>query len=131
MIRPKSKKRAKQDRASRSTLRDFAAEFPFCWLTGAWRNVETHHLAGRTHPLRHCRANLIRVSAAAHEERFTNPVGLSKLDVLATGLALKWIHDRDFYDLPLTLRMAGYGPKAITQEEVMQLVPLIKGCSDG
>ena len=140
-MRPRSKKRARSDRAAKSTLADFAEEFPFCWCCGAFdcsrRNgeyvwVDTHHVAGRVGTWRDDRRNLFRCCRECHETRWTNPTdGLSPLDRLAQQLAYKAVYDREFYDRSFVLKAKGYAETAISEADVGVLVGLVKENSDG
>ena len=131
-LRPRTKKRAAQDRQDSATLEAFALENSTCWICGQadspWKRLEIHHLAGRKHPQRNARANLAKLCSACHETRFTNASGdyMLPLDRLAVALAYKFVHDSEHFDRELVLLIAGYAPTAVTVAELAVLVSLIR-----
>lgn len=119
-MRSKSKKRAKADRQSRDALREFAAEFPFCWCCGEAFGAQTHHIGGREHPRRHDRANLARLCGGPgtndchrliHSGAIRNP--------LRFCLALKQLFDLPHYDRSLVLKIDGKADSFVTETEVL------------
>ena len=131
-MRPRSKKRARSDRAARPTLASFAREFTACWACGRTHFLEIHHSCGRSHPRRNDRRLLGRYCCYCHETRWTNPTdGLSPLDRLAQQLAYKAVYDREFYDRSFVLKAKGYAETAISEADVGFLVQLVKQGSDG
>ena len=67
-LRPVSAKRRKQN-AEVNDLEAFADEFIgySCWLCAAQPSTEIHHLAGRSHALRHARTNLFACCSRCHD----------------------------------------------------------------
>ncbi len=121
-LRPQSAKRRKQDRESRSALAQFAEEFPKCWLCNRcpWPGVQTHHIAGRKCPERHDRRNLARLCQKCHDAAHDG------LLTLTSVLALKKLHDPDFYCREFVLEMRGYAASHIEESEVDAAVECLR-----
>lgn len=132
-LKPKSRKRAKEDRAL-DDRPEFNALFGYCFicLDGGGK-LETHHISGRTGPLRHHRANLFRVCSHCHETKLTNPVtpkgqplAMTALDKLAMQLAYKLARDPRGYDRDIVLRIKRFDENAIPQSQVETLAGNIR-----
>jgi hypothetical protein len=99
-----------------SVLADFADEFSVCWLCGGpgdWRGLAIHHIcrAASRQKSREDRSTLIRTCYPCHD---------NKLDSMPIEgqLAIKMIHDPEFYDRVAVVNYRGRPQGSITEVDV-------------
>lgn len=97
----------------RAVLEDFAVEFSRCWLCGAHRLLQIHHIARGCNRERgrFVRANLIRTCADCHRDK------LDSMPV-AQQLAIKREHDSEWYSRMTVNVLRGRQPDAISESDV-------------
>lgn len=132
-LKPKSRKRAKEDRAL-DDRPQFKAAFGFCFLCGRRTCLEAHHIAGRHTDEQHARANLVMLCGdfgnGCHRSMTDNKWTAKDRDNKTVGvllcLALKQLYDPEHYDLDLVRRVWGKGPECITEDDVTWAIPLVR-----
>lgn len=112
-----AKRRQKMDEV-RGPREEFRLEYQFCWFCGIGCVPDCHEMAkGNSH------------RDAALSERCTwagacpvcNCGCLNDYSVwpVERQLALKWVHDRNYFDLDAFNKLRGRGPRAITMAQII------------
>lgn len=106
----------KQQLAERKS---WAAQFSRCMACGnaaTWMPLQTHEIVRRSQaPGRWCHvANFLQLCEPCHSERFANVT----LAPYAAQLAIKYVFDRDNYNLEEFIRILGRASFAVTYSEV-------------
>lgn len=134
-LKPKSRKRAKEDRRDKPTLKGFEGEFCFCMVCGKTYQLETHHSVGRKGSERNDRRNLVR-TCKEHHDLWTNNKWEPKESMPSTddsrkrfgvivALACKQLFDREYYDREWVLGFWGRDAEYISERDVDYGVKLV------
>lgn len=129
-LRPRSPRRAAQDRRDAAGLEAFALEHDRCWCCGTRgdfaNELQIHHAVGRHGDGRHARCSLIRLCRDCHKTFTDNRHRRHGFNAKASGvlvcLALKQLHDRAYYDREAVLALWGKDSGYISESDVLNEV---------
>lgn len=113
----KTRKRAKADRAVKSERDAFVELFPRCWNCGGWPTCCDEIVSGMSQRSVGVQHRLAWTSLCPRCNCFE--LNGSSPRVLIRKLALKWVYDVEFFDLPMTNVMRGKDPGAIEFDELV------------